>query len=148
MVLSQLNLPNVDLKTKLVEQTTQVFGVVRKKYIALTPEEWVRQHFIYYLNKEKNYPMSLMRVEQMIKYNNLRIRADIVLYNAQGTPTVIVECKAPSIQINQDTFYQIARYNFQLKVKFLIVTNGMKHFCCEIDYENNKITFLDEIPSY
>ena len=84
----------------------------------------------------------------MIKYNNLRIRADIVLYNAQGTPTVIVECKAPSIQINQDTFYQIARYNFQLKVKFLIVTNGMKHFCCEIDYENNKITFLDEIPSY
>ena len=148
MVLPQLNLPNADLKTKLVEQTTQVFGAVRKKYITLTPEEWVRQHFIYYLNKEKKYPMGLMRVEQMIKYNNLKIRADIVLYNTQGIPTVIVECKAPSVQINQDTFYQIARYNFQLKVKFLVVTNGMKHFCCEMDYENNKITFLDEMPFY
>ena len=148
MDLPKLNLPNVVLKTKLVEATTQVFDVVRKKYFKLTAEEWVRQHFIHYLNKDKNYPFGLMGVEQMIKYNNLKTRADIVLYNIDGMPNMIVECKAPNMNITQDTFDQIARYNFKLKVKYLVVTNGLQHFCCEMDYEKNQIDFLEEIPEF
>jgi type I site-specific restriction endonuclease len=148
MNMPQLNLPNVALKTKLVEGTTQVFDAVRKKYLVLTPEEWVRQHFIHYLNKEKNYPLGLMGVEQMVKYNGMQTRADIVLYTADGKPNVIVECKAPNVKITQDSFNQIAKYNFKLKVKYLVVTNGMQHFCCKMDYENNKITFLKEVPAF
>ncbi len=148
MTMPQLNLPNAALKTKLVEGTTQVFDVVRKKYFKLTPEEWVRQNFIHYLNIEKNYPMGLMGVEKMIKYNNLQTRADIILYNKEGNPTMIVECKAPDVKITQDTFNQIAKYNFKLKVKILVVTNGMQHFCCEMDYEKNTNCFLNEVPAF
>jgi len=144
----QLNLPNAVLKTKLVEGTTQVFDAVRKKYLVLTPEEWVRQHFIHYLNFEKKYPLGLMGVEQMVKYNEQSTRADIVLYTNEGKPNMIVECKAPKVKITQDAFNQIAKYNFKLRVDFLVVTNGMRHFCCAMDYESNKITFLEEIPSY
>ena len=148
MNMPQLNLPNVALKTKLVEGTTQVFDAVRKKYLVLTPEEWVRQHFIHYLNKEKNYPLGLMGVEQMVKYNGMQTRADIVLYTTDGKPNVIVECKAPNIKITQDSFNQIAKYNFKLKVKYLVVTNGMQHFCCEMDYEKNTNCFLKEVPAF
>ena len=141
-------LPNVALKTKSVEGTIQVFDVIRKKYFVLTPEEWVRQHFIHYLNNEKNYPMGLMGVEKMVKYNALKTRADIVLYNTEGKAKMIVECKAPNIKITQDTFNQIAKYNSQLKVKYLVVTNGMKHYCCKMDYKTSEIKFLEEIPTY
>ena len=148
MNMPQLNLPNATLKTKLVGGTTQVFDAVRKKYLVLTPEEWVRQHFIHYLNSEKKYPLGLMGVEQMVKYNEQSTRADIVLYTSEGNPNMIVECKAPKVKITQDTFNQIAKYNFKLRVDFLVVTNGMQHFCCAMDYENNKITFLEEIPHF
>jgi len=148
MNLPQLNLPIAVLKTKLVEGTTQVFDQVRKKYLVLTAEEWVRQHFIHYLNHEKNYPLGLMEVEKMVKYNGLQTRADIVLYTADGEPNMIVECKAPNVKVTQDAFNQIARYNFKLQVSFLVVTNGIQHFCCQMDYENNEIKFLEEIPSY
>ena len=148
MNMPQLNLPNAVLKTKLVEGTTQVFDAVRKKYLVLTPEEWVRQHFIHYLNSEKKYPLGLMGVEQMVKYNEQSTRADIVLYNSEGNPNMIVECKAPKVKITQDTFNQIAKYNFKLRVDFLVVTNGMQHFCCAMDYEKNKIIFLNEVPIY
>ena len=89
-----------------------------------------------------------MGVEQMVKYNGMQTRADIVLYNADGKPNVIVECKAPRVKITQDAFNQIAKHNFKLKVNFLVVTNGIQHFCCAMDYENNKITFLEEVPAY
>ena len=148
MNMPKLNLPNAVLKTRLVEGTTQVFDAVRKKYLILTSEEWVRQHFIHYLNSKKKYPLGLMGVEQMVKYNNQSTRADIVLYTNEGTPNMIVECKSPKIKITQDTFNQIAKYNFKLKVDFLVVTNGIQHFCCAMDYENNKITFLDDIPQF
>ena len=146
--LPTLSLPIYKLKLKTVEEKTHIFDEVRKKYLLLTPEEWVRQNFIHYLNKEKKYPLGLMGVEQMVKYNSLKTRADIVIYNLEGKPNVIVECKAPEVKITQDTFNQIAKYNSQLKVKYLIVTNGMKHFCCQMDYENNKITFLEDVPTY
>ena len=148
MNMPQLNLPNAVLKTKLVEGTTQVFDAVRKKYLVLTPEEWVRQHFIHYLNSEKKYPLGLMGVEQMVKYNEQSTRADIVLYTNEGKPNMIVECKGPKVKITQAAFNQIAKYNFKLRVGFLVVTNGMQHFCCAMDYEDNKITFLQEIPQF
>ena len=148
MEFPQLNLPNIILKTKLLEGTTQAFDVVRKKYFKLTSEEWVRQHFVHYLNNEKNYPFGLMGVEKMIKYNSLKTRADIVLYNTEAMPTMIVECKAPNMKITQDAFNQIARYNFKLKVKYLVVTNGKQHFCCAMDYDKNEINFLGDLPSY
>lgn len=148
MELPKLNLPNAALKIKLVEETTQVFDEVRKKYFKLTPEEWVRQNFIHYLNKEKNYPFGLMQVEKKVQYNSLKTRADIVIYNREGMPIVIVECKAPNVKIIQDAFNQIAKYNYKLRVKYLVVTNGMQHFCCEMDYKNNKINFLQDIPDY
>jgi len=129
-------------------EKTYIFDVVRKKYLLLTPEEWVRQNFIHYLNKEKKYPLGLMGVEQMVKYNSLKTRADIVMYNTEGKANIIVECKAPDVKITQDTFNQIAKYNSQLKVKYLLVTNGMNHYCCKMDYDSNRITFLEEIPSY
>ena len=133
---------------KIVNETTQIFDEVRKKYLKLTSEEWVRQNFIQYLNKEKKYPLGLMGVEKMVKYNTLKTRADIVLYNTYGKANMIVECKSPEVKITQDTFYQIAKYNSQLKVKYLIVTNGMKHYCCKMDYETSGIEFLEEIPTY
>ena len=148
MKMPQLNLPKVALKTKSVEGTIQVFDVIRKKYFVLTPEEWVRQHFIHYLNNEKNYPMGLMGVEKMVKYNALKTRADIILYTTEGKAKMIVECKAANVKITQDTFNQIAKYNFKLKVPFLVVTNGMQHFCCRMDYENNSISFLEEVPTF
>ena len=148
MELPKLNLPNSELKIKLVEETTQVFDEVRKKYFKLTTEEWVRQNFIHYLNKEKKYPFGLMGVEKMVKYNSLKTRADIVIYNREGMPSVIVECKAPNVKITQDAFNQIAKYNYKLRVKYLVVTNGLQHFCCEMDYENNKIAFLADIPEH
>ena len=146
--LPTLNLPIYKLKMRVVKETTKIFDVVRKKYLILTPEEWVRQNFIHYLNKDKNYPIGLMRVEQIVKYNSMKTRADIVLYHPEGNPRMIVECKSPDVKITQDTFYQIAKYNSQLKVDFLVVTNGMKHFCCEMDYINNNIEFLEVIPSF
>tara|TARA_B100001758_G_C18242413_1_gene521305 strand:+ start:329 stop:775 length:447 start_codon:yes stop_codon:yes gene_type:complete len=148
MYFSKLNLPNVALKTKLVDGTTQVFDVVRKKYFKLSPEEWVRQHFIHYLNTEKNYPFGLMKVEKMVKYNNLSTRADIIIYNREGKPYMIVECKSSDTKITQDVFDQISRYNFNLRVKYLVVTNGLQHFCCKLDYQKNKIVFLKDIPVY
>ena len=148
MDFSKLNLPNVALKTKLVDGTTQVFDVVRKKYFKLSPEEWVRQHFLHYLNIEKNYPFGVMKVEKMVKYNNLSTRADIIIYNREGKPHMIVECKSSDTKITQDVFDQISRYNFNLRVKYLVVTNGLQHFCCKLDYQKNKIVFLKDIPVY
>ena len=148
MEFPKLNLPDIVLKTKLVEGTTQVFDVVRQKYFKLTAEEWVRQHLIHYLNRYKKYPFGLMAVERMIKYNNLKTRADIVLYNSEGDPEIIVECKASNIKITQSVFDQIARYNFKLRVRYLLVTNGINHFCCEMDYASNQIVFLSEIPVF
>ena len=148
MEFPKLNLPDIVLKTKLVQGTTQVFDVVRQKYFKLTAEEWVRQHLIHYLNRYKKYPFGLMAVERMIKYNNLKTRADIVLYNSEGDPEIIVECKASNIKITQSVFDQIARYNFKLRVRYLLVTNGINHFCCEMDYASNQIVFLSEIPVF
>jgi hypothetical protein len=146
--MQKLNLPSYTFKLKSNEKHTLIFDNLRKKYLVLTPEEWVRQHYVQYLVQEKNYPVSLIALEKQLTINNLKKRTDIVVYNKDGQPKIIVECKAPHIKISQDTFDQIARYNLQLKAKYLIVTNGLEHYYCSMDFENENYQFLKEIPSY
>jgi len=116
--------------------------------VRLTPEEWVRQNFVQFLIMEKNYSVSLITVEGGVKVNNNPQRADLVIYNRSGNPLVVAEFKAPEVKINQQTFDQIVRYNMQLKVPFLIVSNGLQHFCCKINYDDNSYAFLPEIPEF
>ena len=146
--MQKLNLPIYSIKLKKDENKTLVFDPIRKKYIILTPEEWVRQNFIQFLIEEKKYPASLMAVEMGIDLLNTKKRCDIVLYNTKGLPHMIVECKAPSTKISQDTFDQIARYNMSLKTDLLIVTNGIQHYICMMDHKNQRYHFLKEIPEY
>ncbi|MDX9695595.1 MAG: type I restriction enzyme HsdR N-terminal domain-containing protein [Bacteroidales bacterium] len=146
--MESLNLPTYSFNLKLIEQRKYIFDFIRKKYVILTPEEWVRQNFLKYLVEEKKYPASLIFVEMEFKLNNLSKRCDAVIFNRKGEPIVIVECKASSVKIDKLVFEQIARYNMQLKVDYLIVTNGLKHFCCKIDFENQSYAFLKEIPDY
>lgn len=146
--MQKLNLPTYNFKLKSKENKTLIFDNLRKKYMVLTPEEWVRQHFVSFLIHEKKFPNALIAIEKQLKVNNIKKRSDILVFNSNGEPHIIVECKAPSIKITQDTFDQIARYNLKLKAKFLIVTNGLEHFCCKMDFENEAYIFLKEIPSY
>lgn len=125
-----------------------IFDPVRRRNVALTPEEWVRQHFVNYLITEKKYPGELIANEVAISLNSLSKRCDTVVYNCFLEPLAIVEYKAPTISITQDVFEQIARYNITLHVKYLIVSNGLDHYCCEIDYENQTYHYLKEIPDY
>jgi len=144
----KLNLPHYNLNYKETKKGISVFDIIRKKYILMTPEEHVRQQFIHYLIDEKKYPKGLLGVEQQLKIYKLTKRTDIILYDKQGNINVIVECKAPKIKISQDTFDQIARYNMNFKANILIVTNGLNHYCCKANYENDTYTFLKEIPDY
>ncbi len=144
----QLNLPFYPLKTREVNQRMEVFDSIRRKYIVLNPEEWVRQQFIQYLIHEKKYPASLISIEKGIKVLGLHKRFDAVVAGKSGEPLVLIEFKAPGVNVDQKTFEQIARYNIQLKVQFLIVSNGMKHYCCIVDFLNETYSFLDNIPEY
>lgn len=144
--MQKLNYPSYTFKLKTNENKTLIFDIVRKKYVTLTPEEWVRQHTIHYLFKEKNYPISLMTVEKQLKIRTLRKRIDIVSYTNDGIPFLIVECKAPSVQISQDTFDQIARYNLKLKAQILMVTNGISHYYCVMNHKKQAYEFLSELP--
>ena len=144
----KLNLPNYNFKLKSSENKTLIFDKLRKKYMVLTPEEWVRQHFVCFLIDEKKYPVSLIALEKQLTINNRKKRTDILVFNKQGNHEIIVECKAPSIKITQATFDQIARYNLKLKANYLIVTNGLEHFYCKMDFENETYIFLKEIPDY
>ncbi|MES2286053.1 MAG: type I restriction enzyme HsdR N-terminal domain-containing protein [Bacteroidota bacterium] len=143
-----LNLPPYQFKLKQQGVRTQIFDSIRKKYVVLTPEEWVRQNFLQFLIQDKKYPASLIAVEAGLKYNQLQKRMDVLVYDKQGTPHLMVECKAPEVKINQDVFDQIARYNMVFKVKYLVVTNGMHHFCCVMDYTNNAYQYLEQIPVF
>lgn len=144
----KLNLPPYDFKIKAFNKKTQIFDAVRKKYVSLTPEEWVRQHFVRFLIENKGVPASLIAIEKGLSYNKLKKRSDVLVYDRNGLPYLLVECKAPEVKISQDTFHQAAIYNRSLKVKYLVVTNGMNHFCCEMDYVNMNYSFLEEIPSF
>jgi hypothetical protein len=139
-----LNLPPAKLKLK----TNQVWDRLRKKYVLLTPEEWVRQHFISYLIDHLGYPEGRMASEYTVDYNGMKKRCDVVAFDELLRPVVIVECKAVSIEISENTFYQIARYASTLKAKLLILTNGLNHYCAKIDVTENKLIYLETIPNY
>jgi hypothetical protein len=143
-----LNLPIYKFRIKSNENKLFIFDILRKKYVSLTPEEWVRQHFVHYLIEEKNYPISLIGVEKKLTINGLTKRTDILVFNTYGEPHIIVECKAPTIKINQATFDQIARYNLKLQANYLIVTNGLDHFYCTMDFKNEHYQFLKDIPNF
>ncbi|WP_101907304.1 type I restriction enzyme HsdR N-terminal domain-containing protein [Tenacibaculum dicentrarchi] len=146
--MQKLNLPTYKFRLKSNENKTLIFDNLRKKYLVLTPEEWVRQHFVQFLIEEKKYPVTLIALEKQLTINNLKKRTDIVIFSSDGTPNIIVECKAPKIKIAQDTFDQIARYNLKLNANYLIVTNGLEHYFCQLDKENETYIFLKDIPDY
>lgn len=144
----RLNLPEYDLNIKKTSQGVVIYDILRKRFISLTPEEWVRQNFVHYLISEKHFPMELMANEVSLVQNGIKRRCDSLVADKMGQPLVIVEYKAPSIEISQNTFDQIVRYNMVLHAKYLIVSNGMSHYCCAIDYDNNTYSFLPDIPEY
>lgn len=143
-----LNLPKYQIKTRQSGSNIEVFDMIRKKYLVLTPEEWVRQQFILYLIHEKNYPPTLISLEKGIKVLGMNKRFDAVLSDKSGRPIVLIEFKSPDVKVSQQVFEQIARYNIHLKVRYLIVSNGMKHYCCEVDYQKKTFAFLENIPDY
>tara|TARA_Y100001934_G_scaffold109307_1_gene133919 strand:- start:6 stop:455 length:450 start_codon:yes stop_codon:yes gene_type:complete len=144
----KLNFPQFEYRFKSTENKVSIFDVIRKKFIVLQPEEWVRQHCVHYLINEKNYPKSLINVEKELNINGLKKRYDIVIFNSDGSILLIVECKSYDITINQDTFDQIARYNLALNAEFLMVTNGINHYYCQMDTEAERYQFLRDIPNY
>lgn len=146
--MQKLNLPEYSFKIRTVAGKTSIFDSLRKKYVRLTPEEWVRQNFVQFLMAEKKYSPSLIAVEAGVKVNNNPQRADLVIFDRSGNPLLVAEFKAPEIKISQQTFDQIVRYNMQLKVPFLVVSNGMQHYCCRINYAENSYAFLPEIPDF
>jgi len=143
-----LNLPPFEVKMQKRDGKNWIFDSLRKKFIALTPEEWVRQHFVHFLTDYKGYPKGLLANEVQLNLNNTKKRCDTVLFNKDLSARMIIEYKAPHIEITQAVFDQITRYNMVLKVKYLIVSNGIRHYCCRIDYNNMQYTFLPDIPAY
>lgn len=146
--MDKLNLPEYKFRISATDGQKLIFDPLRKKMVVLTPEEWVRQNFIQFLINENSYPDSLIKIEAGFKLNNRLRRSDILVYNRKGEPVLIVECKAPTVKISQSVFDQIARYNMVHKVEYLVVTNGLDHYCCQIDQNDKTYHFLKEIPNY
>lgn len=143
-----LNLPKTDLKIQRMGNRLMVFDILRRKFVVLTPEEWVRQHFIHFLIQQKGYNSACIANEVSLNLNNTRKRCDTVVFDAQACPIMIVEYKAPQIPITQTVFDQISRYNIKMKVRWLIVSNGMQHYCCRINYEGETYEFSPDIPTW
>ena len=143
-----LNFPPYHFRLKNTENRTHIFDVVRKKFVVLQPEEWVRQHVIHFLMETKGYPISLINIEKQLTINGLRKRYDIIVFNKDGAIDMLIECKAPQVEINQKVFDQIAIYNLQVKSNYLMVTNGINHYYCQINHDEEKYTFLKEIPDF
>ena len=125
-----------------------IFDFLRRKFVTLTPEEWVRQHFTHYLVEHKGYPKGLLGNEIELHIGDKRLRCDSILYNKEAKPQMIIEYKAPTVKLQQKTFDQISAYNLLLKVDYLIITNGLEHYCCQMDYEQRQYHFLPDIPDY
>ena len=144
----QLNLPAYSFRLTQKEGQSYIFDAYRRRWVKLTPEEWVRQHFMRFLAEEKHYPVSLMAIEHSLRFNQQNFRADAIVFSTSGKALLLIECKAPEVKITQKVFDQIVRYNFKFQVDFLMVTNGLTHFCCKIDKENQTYVYLKEIPDY
>ena len=146
--MTTLNLPAYDVKLRGTREKPEIFDFLRKRFVALTPEEWVRQHFTHWLVEHKGYPQALLGNEIELRVGEKRLRCDSILYNKELEPRMILEYKAPSVAITQKVFNQISTYNLLLHVDYLIVSNGLQHFCCRMDYERRQYEFLPEIPDY
>lgn len=146
--MNRLNLPPYEIKTRNKDGKLYILDVLRRKFTALTPEEWVRQHFIHYLIEQKGYPIALLGNEVELTIGKKKLRCDSVLYTRDLKPRMIIEYKAPSIQITQKTFNQIFAYNTLLHADYLVVSNGKNHYCCKIDYATHSYSFLTDIPEY
>ncbi len=144
----ELNLPHYETKIAENDGKRTIFDNLRRCYVALTPEEWVRQHFVHFLLEHCNYPATLMGNEVGLTLNGTKKRCDTVVYDRNLKPRIIIEYKAPTVKINKEVFAQIARYNLVLKVDYLIVSNGIQHYCCKMDYTNNAFEFINSIPEY
>ena len=144
----RLHFPSYNFRFKNSENKTQIFDEIRKKFVLLQPEEWVRQHCIHFLMQTKHYPKSLINVEKQLKIHKLSKRYDIIIYNPNGSVQGIVECKAPNVKISQVVFDQIAQYNLALNASFLMVTNGINHYYCKMDYTSKNYQFLESFPDY
>ena len=146
--MQKLNFSKYNFRFKSNENKTLIFDIIRKKFVILTPEEWVRQHTLHFLITEKKYPVSYINVEKQLLLNDTVKRYDIVIFKNDGDVEIIIECKAPSISINQVTFDQIARYNLALNSNLLMVTNGLTHYFCKMDIKNKRYLFLRDLPKY
>lgn len=143
-----LNLPPADLRVSRENGVVKVFDRLRSKWVVLTPEEWVRQHFTYWLNHALHYPESLTANEAGLIVNGMRKRCDTVVFRKEGPPLLVVEYKAPNVEISQSVFDQVVRYNMTLHAEYLVVSNGMNHFCCKMDYVRGSYNFIRKIPDY
>ena len=146
--MQKLNFPKYNFRFKSNENKTLIFDIIRKKFVILTPEEWVRQHTLHFLITEKKYPVSYINVEKQLLLNDTVKRYDIVIFKNDGDVEIIIECKAPSVTINQVSIDQIARYNLALNSNLLMVTNGLTHYFCKMDIKNKKYIFLRDLPKY
>ncbi|MFN8325641.1 MAG: type I restriction enzyme HsdR N-terminal domain-containing protein [Flavobacteriaceae bacterium] len=146
--MQKLNFPEYSFRFKNSENKVLIFDEIRKKFVVITPEEWVRQHVIKFLLQEKKYPKSYINVEKNIKINGLSKRYDVVVFNPDGSIFLLVECKAPEVSITQNVFDQIARYNLKLNAQHLMVTNGLNNYFCQMDFLNEKYIFLKELPNH
>ena len=146
--MQKLNFPDYEFRFKNTDNKISVYDEIRRKFIQMTPEEWVRQHVVKYLLIQKKYPLLHINVEKIIKINGLTRRYDVVVFQPNGKILLLVECKAPEVVISQNTFDQIARYNMSLNAKFMMVTNGLNHYFCQMDYEQEKYNFLQDLPEY
>jgi len=144
----QLNLPEYNFRIKKLDEKLLIFDSQRKRYVSLTPEEWVRQHFIRFLIEEKGYPAAYLAVEKQLSLNGMKKRCDAILYNEHALPILIIELKAPNVSITQTTFDQVAVYNAKLKVDFFMISNGIEHYCCKVDTLNSQYKFFPELPEY
>ncbi|AXG74591.1 restriction endonuclease subunit R [Flavobacterium arcticum] len=146
--MQKLNFPDYTFRFKNSENKVAIFDEIRKKFIVLTPEEWVRQHVVRLLLENRQYPKSYVNVEKVIKINGLTKRYDVVVFQPNGEIFLLIECKAPNVAISQNTFDQIARYNMVAKAQYMMVTNGLNHYFCQMDYEQEKYIFLRDLPDF
>lgn len=147
-ILVPLNFPSYPFRLQEKEGKLYIFDELRKKQLLCTPEEWVRQHLVQYMISQKGYPRGLVRIEGGLSINERTRRSDVVFYDSHGKEQLLAECKSPRVAINDRVFAQIAMYNLQYRARFLLVTNGLDHYCCEMDYQRHTYRFLDDIPPF
>ena len=146
--MNQLNLPAYDVKVRGTREKPEIFDFLRKRYVALTPEEWVRQHFTHWLVEHKGYPQGLLGNEIALKCGQKTLRCDSVLYDKELNPQMIIEYKAPTVSLTRRVFDQVAAYNFLLHVDYIVLSNGIQHLCCKMDYDHRQYTLLEQVPDY